>query len=497
MSEALDNLIRQGALRWLHGIDLDPRSVTYGICDREFWAWKTKDFSNGTWQGGLAGFLDAADLLPLTKAQLENCVSATLSGTLHIQRHNGSFEEAYPYESSLAVTALVIFCLLYAYYRHGCLFTPRSEEMLHEITRRALPFLKNVPETHGTICNHLITIELAQALGRRLLAAGGREPVHIDVTDMQDPEGWFAEYGGADPGYQLLLNHYLSAFEQVNPLSPKSGQAFDKSIDFCQLATFPDGTFAGEIGARGTSICYPSGTFRERGNTFSRWFMQKHMNDLSCVTPTNVDPGNFVPIFNSWALARIKLSNDSSESAEGQAPSPHSWRILPGAKMLVAESSSSKVILSLDNGAMRHVEFCAEQKVWQDKSIVGFMKGEWTTQGREIHFVEGRNETELLIKLSSVHRQQRVNGVWQSVLLRALGIVTYVIPAAQRVLKKWLTAFVMGQSTQQRPTNITLRVSRQEDALSVSIENPDVWYPVRFGYQQHMASANTFQTRAL
>ena len=120
--ETLEQQVRLGAIRFLHSLDMREKSSTTGICDREYWSWKTKDFPNGTWQAGLSGFLDASELIDLNKDEIQQVVRTVVLGTRTIQRKNGSFEEAYPFESSYCVTSLVLFNLLYCYYRHTSFF---------------------------------------------------------------------------------------------------------------------------------------------------------------------------------------------------------------------------------------------------------------------------------------------------------------------------------------------------------------------------------------
>ncbi|MDA1138052.1 MAG: hypothetical protein O3B01_05675, partial [Planctomycetota bacterium] len=288
--EYVKEQVRLGALRWLHSLDLVPGSRTYGVADRDYWSWKTKDFPNGTWQGGLAGCLDARSLLALSDSQISALVYACLCGTSTIQRSNGSFEEAFPYESSYAVTALVLFNLMYAYIRHGQYFTPDSTEALKQIASKAYRFIDNTPETHGTISNHLATGLAARYLSAGLLELDFREDDFLQFASLQDAEeGWFPEYGGADPGYQSLLNHYLTGCQFACQLPTAFHGVLNKSIGFLESFCYPNGTFSGEIGSRGTSVLYPGGTWRIKSNrlvpsSVSTWFLAANAKCTATVT---------------------------------------------------------------------------------------------------------------------------------------------------------------------------------------------------------------------
>ncbi|HEY9745455.1 MAG TPA: hypothetical protein V6C99_04490, partial [Oculatellaceae cyanobacterium] len=251
--------VRMGAWRWLHALDLDPASRTFGVADREYWAWKVKDFPNGTWQGGIAGFLDVSPELGLSTTQLIKIVSAVVQGSQRIQRRDGSFEEAYPLESSYCVTALVLFNLLYAWECYPQYFEPETQASLTVIVEKGLRFLETTPETHGIISNHLATGVMALTLARRFLKQPDAERDISQFLVLQQEEGWFPEYGGADPGYQTLLNYYLLAGNRILQRADIA-EALTRSLRFVSYFAFPDGSFAGEVGHRGTSIFYPAGS---------------------------------------------------------------------------------------------------------------------------------------------------------------------------------------------------------------------------------------------
>ncbi len=98
--------------------DTNPISPTYGAGDRYRWAWKLIDFSNGTFQGaahGLARLL-VNDLLPeeISESSILQRIDTMFQGAEALRYPNGSLAEAFPFESSFCVTALVAYDLLSA-----------------------------------------------------------------------------------------------------------------------------------------------------------------------------------------------------------------------------------------------------------------------------------------------------------------------------------------------------------------------------------------------
>ena len=82
-------------------------------------------------------------------------------------------------------------------------------------------FLRRQRERHGAITNHLAggahsLYEAGRVLGDRAAAAAG-EALVAEILASQSDEGWFPEYGGADPGYQTLCLYYLAEISRIAP----------------------------------------------------------------------------------------------------------------------------------------------------------------------------------------------------------------------------------------------------------------------------------------
>lgn len=497
--ESFADRVRDGARRWLHSIDLDPSSLTYGVADREFWAWKTKDFANGTHQAGLAGFFDFHSVAPLfTDAEMIGLTRAIIKGTRTIQRSNGSFEEAYPRESSYCVTALVLFGLLYAYKRRPDYFETDVVGELGVIVRQAMSFLDRQIETHGEISNHLATAALARLYGRRFMDAPLQIETLSKVLALQREEGWFPEYGGADPGYQTLLHSYLIAGSDVAKLCAELPRACEASLAFSRAFAFPEGSYSGEIGSRGTSIVYPLGTFsldsagRARPTPFTTWFVNDHLRSNSCVDPIVVDTGNFVPVFNSWAASlRLLTAQPGTLPAPEKVPSGRTE--FPGAGLFVFRTPEAVVAFSKSQGSLRR--FVRSQGQWRDESVVGLRRGRLTTQGAPVvDFSLGREQ--MKFEYAATERHQQLNSIDRAIVLRLLAVLLYPFLGLQRFMKAKLAAFVMKESGPVS-TGLSATLHLDSEELSFLIHGAEGWTVARAGFHTHMASANTFDDRRI
>ncbi|MCC8417821.1 MAG: hypothetical protein LN588_04975 [Rickettsia endosymbiont of Bryobia graminum] len=478
-------IVTESLKRWLQSINMDNTSKFYGCADREYWAWKTKDFNNGTWQGGLAGFLDAKNLLDIDEEQISYIVEACIIGSHNIQRSNGSYEEAYPYESSLCVTALVVFNLSYSYLQYKHYFSDVALKHLTELLKKALSYLENNTETHGKISNHIATIEFSILLASKVLD----QPLDFSRIDQffdtqHQLEGWFTEYHGADPGYQTLLMHYCNV--AIDILNLKNYQKYLlKSLNFISKFAYKNGDFAGEVGARGTAIFYPSCILSDNDYNLTSWFLFKHSKFLGYINPVNIDANNFVPVFNSWSYFLKKLP--ISEKQE-QPISTSSFEYLKDAGFILVNYDSVSTIISFNTGCIKLLKF--ENNHWVDHTITSFYNDKYTTQGLPIKNIIFKDQ---FLKFTYQYhlRKHPINTPFKSSIIRLISRLIYRVPLLQRLFKVLLVKLIMS-SDRVFTSEIDIELNLKEGMFKININNPVGWKIAKCSFHGHMASANQF-----
>ena len=299
--------------RLLALFDRDPFSPARGMGDRLFWAWKTRDFANASFQGaahGLARLL-VANMLPpsLTEQRILERLRAMCWATKHLTRRDGSLEEAFPYESSWCVTALVAYDLLAAVELLGARLDLAERGRWLAVIDPLIGHLCRHDETHAVISNHLATGAAALALWSTLSGndrSAAAERLIARIREHASPEGWFTEYEGADPGYQTLALVYLTEVHRLRPdlrLDPE----LDRACEFLAHFLHPDGSFGGVYGSRNTRFCYPAG-IEARAHTSPvaaalAAAVRRSIASSHCVGLLAVDESNLVPMFNAWCHA--------------------------------------------------------------------------------------------------------------------------------------------------------------------------------------------------
>lgn len=250
--------------RLLSLLDRSPTSATYGCFDRSFWHYKTeRDFCSAPFQQGtLVLAMLYATPSPENKyhkhPSLIPWIKASLNYWSHIQNRDGSFNEWYPFEHSHVATAFTTYAVTETLLllRKEITLSIKMQQAIHKAGR----WLKQHIDTK--VINH--TAGAVSALHNIFLLTGDpifRKAVTHNLNVMlkhQSPEGWFYEYGGADPGYQSVSIDYLAKY-YVKSQDEQVQKMLQKGIQFLKHFIHPDGTLGGEYGSRGTKYLMPHG----------------------------------------------------------------------------------------------------------------------------------------------------------------------------------------------------------------------------------------------
>lgn len=339
--------------------DDNPASRTRGLGDRYHWGWKLIDFANGTYQGAAHGWarLIAAGALPegLSEDDMIRRVRLAVEGAARIRRADGSCEEAFPWESSFCVTALVAYDLISAADALGER-APGLGEAVERATAPMIRFLLRADETHGIISNHLATAVAALVRWHARTGESSAERRARALLDRilahRSAEGWFREYEGADPGYQTLAMDYLA---DVAALRPEWGLAgpLAEGCRFLALAAHPDGSFGGPIGSRNTRFYAPGGLARlAAGDPVAAALdgaMQAAVARRATIPLAAFDDSNLIPFFNSYVRAATAPAPIAAGLLPCDEPTPRDW-LLPEAGWRVAHRPAVWTVVSTARG---------------------------------------------------------------------------------------------------------------------------------------------------
>lgn len=323
------NILKANLSRLFSLYNLIPGSLTNGFGDRLYWGWKISDFANGTLQGGVHALAIAIKLGLVENPRFGlKVIDSAIRAIAKIRAKNGSLVEAYPNEHSFCVTALVAFDTLSAIRYLGAYISPELKKEYLNIIRPLIRFITYNDEEHAIISNHLATgvaaIELWNALSGEK-SGRGKELMGI-IYAHQSEEGWFKEYGGADPGYQTLCTYYLFCVYEITE-DERLLRSLQRSAAFLKYFVHPDGTIGGLYGSRNTEVYYPAGVvaLTPLSDDFALIAALLHKGVLNGnhIYPQDIDIGNFTVLLNAYAVAAVHYEKSRKAVGEAQCAAPH------------------------------------------------------------------------------------------------------------------------------------------------------------------------------
>ncbi len=247
--------------RIIGSLDRNPLRPTYGCFDRQFWHYRTAAFPSEMYQEAVAPLAWVfARQVPGNRwyacESLRDWAVAALRFSARSGHADGSCDDYYPYERALGAAVFSLNACAVAYE----LLELHDDAALAGLLRRARWIAAH--SESGKLANHqalagLALLRVARiANDRRLLAAAEER---LDRTlSWQHAEGWFAEYDGADPGYQSVTIGCLAEYRALTGREDLTEPLW-RACAFSRWFLSPDGAYGGAYGSRGTFHFYPHG----------------------------------------------------------------------------------------------------------------------------------------------------------------------------------------------------------------------------------------------
>ncbi|NUQ11188.1 MAG: hypothetical protein HUU26_02505 [Gemmatimonadaceae bacterium] len=318
--------------RALSLMDRESGSRTSGCCDRTYWAWKFTDFPGARFQEAVC-CLAYAWATPFEanrfhrSARVLEWLTSAVRFWRSLQHADGSFDEAYPYERSLAATAFTTFYVGEGLRWLGAGAPTDLRDAATTAIRRAAAWLCVHDETHGVLSNHLAAAAGAlehahQLTGEARFRQRGRYFVDR-ILARQSSEGWYEEYGGADPGYQTHGSFYLARYWEMTG-SADVLESLRHATRFLAHFVHPDGSVSGEYASRNTKTYYPAAfEMLAPHDPAASWIagtMRRSVTGSAAAGLGSVDVYNFFPLLNNLVFAFDALRREGPSSVQPHEP---------------------------------------------------------------------------------------------------------------------------------------------------------------------------------
>lgn len=260
------NLVLKMIPRLFTLLDREEFSSTYGCFDRSFWHYKfITDYPCARYQEAVLTLaLLYNNQFPgniyFRNDKILNWAKAALLYWAKIQNKDGSFNEAYPNEHSFVTTAFTLygasesFLILSDY-----LEEEEKRRLLKTIIKSANWLLVNEdPWVANHTAGAVAALYNAYLITNEAKYKKGAAKKLSYLLDMQNEEGWFYEYGGADLGYLNLTVDFLAKYYKKSKDEKVLGSLV-KACDFLGYFMHTDGSFGGDYGSRNTEFFCPHG----------------------------------------------------------------------------------------------------------------------------------------------------------------------------------------------------------------------------------------------
>jgi hypothetical protein len=241
--------------------DRNPHSPTYGCFDRNFWQYKIIDFPSGmsqefVWPLALVYSLPLPNNAYYQQPMVKAWVEAGIVYAANSSHVDGSCDDYFPFERAGGAAAFSLLACLESYKLLGLnnsialkFFETRADWLAHH-------------NESGRLTNHQALIVLCLELASRLLNTDKWKDAIATrlerVMSWQNPEGWFQEYEGCDPGYHTLTISCLARVYDLTPSEPLK-EAIVKGVQLAAHFVHPDGSYGGEYTSRNTYNFFPHG----------------------------------------------------------------------------------------------------------------------------------------------------------------------------------------------------------------------------------------------
>jgi len=241
--------------------DRTPVSRTYGCFDRDYWHTRVIDFPSGMYQKlvyplSLAWSLDIPGNIYRGQPAVRDSIEAGIRYAARSAHKDGSCDDYFPFERAAGSAAFSLLACLDASEMIGLTGDAEVDGFLKKRGRWLAAH-----EESGRLSNHEALIvnclsRLAARFGDEWEAPMRRR---LDrLRSWQSQEGWFDEYGGADPGYLTLTIAQLADLDRRRPDLDVRGPC-TAAVRFLATMVHPDGSLGGEYTSRATQNFFPHG----------------------------------------------------------------------------------------------------------------------------------------------------------------------------------------------------------------------------------------------
>ncbi|MDC3312003.1 hypothetical protein OAW28_05055 [Alphaproteobacteria bacterium] len=240
-------------------ICLDPNSILYGSCDRNFWHYKIRDFSSIILQQGAE--IEFRRVNRLDKKRAINFAKGALKFWSDRALRRNAFEEYYPFEDGyppLAFSTLSVVRLISL----SNIKIDDVPKLRQALERAAIKLVKR--RELKALNQYSAGVAALAGLTKLNINGTSRHIFNLKLDELlsyQNVEGWFPEYGTFDIGYLSVTLDCLWDIYDIFPSKILMNSIEDASEFICSILSIGRISF-GKFNSRNTDYVLPYGLIR-------------------------------------------------------------------------------------------------------------------------------------------------------------------------------------------------------------------------------------------
>ncbi len=354
-------IIPYGIKRVLNLLDQNPDSPTYGCFDRTFWKYTMVQSKPAISYQQLT--LVVALLWKIAKDQdrerLLSLTTASIRFWSKYQHPDGSFDEWYENERSFCVTAFTTYAISEALLILKNDMDPTVFESVMLQVKKSACWLSHHKNTVVTnqMAMSMLALHNTALLTNDSFFESAYQKRKEEILCIQNDEGWFPEYGGADLGYLSLTLDAL-AKDYHKEKDPSVFTSLEKGFHFLKHFFNPDGTFGGEIGRRNTAYVFPHGLELMKEQlpeaALCLQFFYEGLRQATILNPLSVDDRYFSYFFMPNFIDAELTYQKNPAPLESQSHARQTIHF-PNARLLIYVAPTYTAIVEFNKCGMIHV----------------------------------------------------------------------------------------------------------------------------------------------
>ena len=358
IKKSLEKVAKKSLPRILTQFCRDPNSEEFGCVDRNWWHYKIRDYPSIILQQAALTIHTACQLEAKYSNKFNSLINASINFWNKRAKKYGAFEEYYPWEEGyppLAFSTLAIMIVINDRSLNTKLYQEGVTKAAHQLKSRFEDKAANQQIAGLAALAHI------KNLYPELVSNKEFEKLSLRSLSLQNPEGWFYEYGGPDLGYlSVTIDCLWDLYDATNDI--KFIKSAEKSLFFIYyLISWSNGNNIGIHNSRNTDYIVPYGIcrfleFKDRNSEMAFSILNKvfRNSDNENHFLSSIDDRYWCHYIGTSIYRALKIMPNNVNTLKQKSPREE-FRYFHHSGYLLIKDTKNKIIISTKKGGILSV----------------------------------------------------------------------------------------------------------------------------------------------